>query len=158
MHFQEECCVICKLGFENEESVSVFKKGVLTLIDYCEKRERLEVGTYLAQCISKTHIGRVLVHKNCRRNFTDQRRLIYSCAEDVAEPCAKRLRSSLLPFNWKEDCMLSEKSTMVDTRHPEKEVHLVTTLPLCGSFLRVVTKGGIYGHLKSRIIFTDVLI
>ena len=30
--FSENCCVICNAGFDNEHSVTVSKKGVLTLI------------------------------------------------------------------------------------------------------------------------------
>ena len=126
-NFHEGCCVICELGFESEESVTVSKKGVLTLIDYSKRRERLELKAYLTQCISKTPIVRVLVHKSCRRNFTDQK---WRSVKYIAVPCARRLRSSSLSFNWKEDCMFCGKSVTVDSRHPERKVITVTTLPL----------------------------
>ena len=50
-HFQENCCVICKLGFKYEKAITVSRKGILTIIKYCEKRGWLELGTYLTECI-----------------------------------------------------------------------------------------------------------
>ena len=70
--FKKDCCVICKQGFEDENPVTVSKKGVLTLISFSEKRGRVDLTTYLNECIRTAPIDTVLVHKTCRRNFTDQ--------------------------------------------------------------------------------------
>ena len=114
----EESCVICKLGFDNEKPVKVTKKGMLSLISYSEKRGKSELHTYLTECVSKTPIGTVLVHQDCRRDFTDSKRGFCSSSED--QPSAKRLRSSILPFNWKEDCMLCGRSVAVNSRQPDR--------------------------------------
>ena len=111
--FKKDYCVICKLGFENAKPVYVTKKGISTLIDYSEKRGRDDLHTYLNQCISADPIESVLVHPNCRRDFTDEKRLgLHGHILDGEVPCAKRLRSSFLSFNWKEDCMLCIKSAI----------------------------------------------
>ena len=104
--FQEDCCVICKLGFKDEKAISVSRKGILTIIKYSEKRGWLELGTYLMECISVTPIRTVLVHMKCRRDFTDQKRVMEQNAEEIEIPSAKRLRSSSFLFNWKEHCVV----------------------------------------------------
>ena len=30
--FQEDCCVICKLGFKDEKGITVSRKGILTIV------------------------------------------------------------------------------------------------------------------------------
>ena len=42
--FKEDCCVICKLGFKDEEAITVTRKGILTIIEYSEKHGWLELG------------------------------------------------------------------------------------------------------------------
>lgn len=139
--FKKDCCVICNLGFENVEPVHVTKKGILTLINYSEKHSRDDLHTYLNQCISTDPVEAVLVHANCRRNFTDKKRL--GLHSHVEVPSAKRLRSSSLPFNWKEDCMLCGKSAIHDTRHPERQrVHKVSTIPMRCNLLECCTERG----------------
>ena len=41
----EGCCVICNLGYEDVKSVSVSQKGMLALINFCEKRGQLDLMT-----------------------------------------------------------------------------------------------------------------
>ena len=120
--FLEDSCVICKLGFHNEKPVKVTEKGMLSLISYSEKRGKPELYTYLTECVSKTPIGTVLVHQNCRRDFTDPKRGVRMCsnAEDQL-PSSKRLRSSLLPFSWKDACMLCGGSVAINCRHPDRK-------------------------------------
>ena len=138
--FQEDSCVICKQGFEKEQSVTVSKKGILNLISYSEKRGLSDLKSYFTERISTTPIGKVLVHTACRRDFTDTKRL--HC-RDVEVPCAKKLRSSLLPFSWKDDCMFCGKSAAVDTRHPERSpVCAVVTLPFREKLLECCDKRG----------------
>ena len=71
--FKKDCCVICKLGFENVEPVHVTKKGILTLINYSDKHGRDDLHTYLNQFISTDPVEAVLVHPNCYRDFTDKK-------------------------------------------------------------------------------------
>ena len=142
--FLEDSCVICKLGFHNEKPVKVTEKGMLSLISYSEKRGKPELHTYLTECVSKTPIGTVLVHQNCRRDFTDPKRGVRMCsnAEDQL-PSSKRLRSSLLPFSWKDACMLCGGSVAINCRHPDrKHVKTVRTLPIRSKLLECCTKRG----------------
>ena len=129
-NIQEDCCVLCNLGFEDEKSVCVSHKGILTLINFCEKRGRLDLVTYLTESINKIPMKTVLVHKECRRNFTDIKRGFNSRVTDIEAPCAKRLRSNQLPFNWKEDCMICGQFAILDSRYPETIIRSVTTLPM----------------------------
>ena len=59
--FQEDCCVICKLGFRDDKAITVSRKGI-SIIEYSEKRGCSEVGTYLTECIRVAPIKTVLVH------------------------------------------------------------------------------------------------
>ena len=80
--FKEDCCVICKQGFKDEKAITVTRKGISTIIEYSEKHGWLELGTYLDECISVTPIKTVLVHKKCRRDFTDQKRGRKKCCRN----------------------------------------------------------------------------
>ena len=137
---QEDACVICRQSFEKEQPVTVSEKGILSLINYSEKRGLSDLNSYFTGRISTTTIGKVLVHKKCRRDFTDPKRLL---CRKLEEPCAKKLRSSLLPFTWKDDCMFCGKSAAVDTRHPERTpVCGVATLPFRQKLLECCDKRG----------------
>ena len=74
----------------------------------------------------------VLVHSDCRRNFTDKKRPGFQSPVVADEiPSAKRLRSSTVPFNWKDDCLLCTKPAIMDTCHPQREyVHRISTIPM----------------------------
>jgi hypothetical protein len=64
--FEEDCCVICKLGFENDKATTVSEKGMMSLICFSEERGCSELHAHLTECVNNTPIGKVLVHKNCR--------------------------------------------------------------------------------------------
>ena len=142
--FKKDHCVICKLNFENEEPVHVTKKGILTIMECCEKHGKDDLYTYLNECISTNPIETVLVHSDCRRNFTDKKRPGFQNLVAVDEiPSAKILRSSTAPFNWKDDCLLCAKPAIVDTRHPQRErVHRVSTIPMRCNLLECCKERG----------------
>lgn len=89
--FKKDCCVICRQGFKDENPVTVSKKGVLTIISFSQKYERVDLSTYSKEHITTTPIDTVLVHKDCRRNFTDPKR-VNSYVGLVQEPPLKRMR------------------------------------------------------------------
>jgi uncharacterized protein YlaI len=156
-HFCEEYCVICKQGFELENSTKVSEKGIITLISYSEKRGKPDLHKYLNECLSTVPKRKVLVHVKCRRDFTDAKRMICSKASP-SEPTAKRLRCDSLPFNWKEDCMLCGRSAAIDSRHPERsQICSVRTLPIRTTLLEHCAKRGdpwaseVQGRLESCI-------
>ena len=137
--FQEDCCVICQLGFEGEKPVTVAGKGTFTLIKYSEEHGEYELKEYLTRCINSAQSRSVLVHKSCRRDFTRT----YSSVEHENAPSAKKLRSGLLPFNWKKECVLCGSNTNFDTRHPERsKVHKITTLPIKNRLLECCQRRG----------------
>ena len=105
----------------------VSRKGALTLVRFSEKHGRLELTDYLTDLMSTTPTRAILVYKTCRRDFNDAKRIHLNEVEGVKVQCAIRLRSSLLPFDWKKDY---GKSAETDARHPERQVHKVATIPL----------------------------
>ena len=142
--FKMDCSIICKLGFENVETVHVTKKEILTLINYSEKHGRDDLHTYLNQNMSTDPIEAVLVHPNCHRDFIDKKRLgFHSHVLDVEVPSVKRLQFSLLPFNWKEGCMFCGKSAIFDTQHLKRRVHKVSSIPMhCNLLLECCKEKG----------------
>ena len=83
--------------------------------------------SHLTECISQTPIRKVLVHKSCCGDYTNQRRV--TCCSSVEEDQLPQAKSSLISFNWKENCMLCGEKAKVDARHPERnKIHNVTTL------------------------------
>jgi hypothetical protein len=76
IHSFQDCCIICKLGFDTTEPVHVTKKGVLTLLSYSKKHEREDLCAYLDHYVSTSSFGNILVHQSCRQDFTNSKRLI----------------------------------------------------------------------------------
>lgn len=137
----EDSCVICNQRFiGDEKSVNVTKKGLLTLISFSEKRGLLDLKNYLNERISATPIAKVLVHAECRRDFTDQKRLLYQSKTE--EPSPKKLRSSLTTFSWNDNCIFCGQHALVDTRHPERvpQVCRVTILPFRDTLMQCCEK------------------
>jgi len=107
----EECCVICKKGLETEYSIKVSEKGLLSLILYTEKCGKLNLHTHLKECMSIVPKRKVLVHRKCRRDFTDAKCVVHRAPNRIpSEPTAKKLRH----------CMLCGKSAAIDGRPPRE--------------------------------------
>ena len=45
--FEEERCVICKLGFQNDKATTVSEKGMMSLISFSEERGCLDLHSHL---------------------------------------------------------------------------------------------------------------
>ena len=46
--------MVCNHSFEDEEPISVSRKGVLAIINCSKKRDKLDLMSYLTECISKS--------------------------------------------------------------------------------------------------------
>ena len=86
------------VGFENKQPVRVSKKGMLTIMECCEQHGRDDLYTYLTEYQSANPVA-VLVHSDCRRNFTDKKRLgtKSNAVDGVETPSTKRMQSSTAP-------------------------------------------------------------
>ena len=80
--FEENSCVICRESFENSKAIRVSEKDMISLISFSKERGNSELHNHLSECISKTPIGKVLVHKDCHRDFTNKRRVSSLTLED----------------------------------------------------------------------------
>ena len=143
-HFQLDCCVICKEGFCNDKPTTVSEKGIMTLVRFSEERGCSELHAHLTECVKKTPTQAVFVHKDYRRDFTNRRRPVCcNVSENDQLPPAKKLRSSMLPFDWKKNCMLCGNVAQFNARHPERDrVYNVTTLPMRDKLLECCIKRG----------------
>ena len=84
---------------------------------------------------------KVLAHEVCRRDFTDIKRSLPPVK--VSEAVTKRLRSSMEPFTWKENCFLCAKeAAIVDSKHPNRRkiVHHAVTIGLKSKILEQCQK------------------
>ena len=91
-------CKICSTGFgSNDHGVNVGTKGLTSLISASQARQERELEDYFR---SKLEDGRIVVHKECRKRFTDLWNL-----EPPDQLTIKRSRSPTGAFNWKEDCL-----------------------------------------------------
>ena len=124
-----EKCIICLEGFTEENpKIKVGEKGIQTLLNFSKIRKIETVEQSLKANIEK--IAAVLVHKNCRRDFTYIKRslrITETTQDDRTPTSTKWLRSSIEPFNWKGQCFLCGKDTVQDKKNPtRKSFHQVT--------------------------------
>ena len=130
--FQEDCCVICKKRFCNHKPTTVSGKGIMTLIRFSEECGCSELHAHLNECVKKTSTQAVFVHKDCRRDFINQRRSV--CC-NVSEN-DQQLPAKKLAFWLEEELHALWKLSQFDARHPERDrVYNVTTLPMCDKLL-----------------------
>ena len=61
--FEEDCCVICKLGFENDKATTVTEKGMMSLISFSEERGCSELNAYLITCTVEPTYNELLYNK-----------------------------------------------------------------------------------------------
>ena len=99
--FKNENSVICLKGFKAEIlSTKVGEKGLLTSLEFSKRCNYMQ----LEQKLEKKE---VLVHKKCRRDFTDIKRSLQYSEVTTSKP--KKIRSSMKPFSWKTCCFLCSK-------------------------------------------------
>ena len=132
--FDEEKCVICLQIFSAEfPPIQVGKKGLDTLINYSERRNFMNLKNYLIKKCSCEEV-KVLVHKNCRRDFTDIKRALQITEQTPQQ--SKRLRSSMEPFHWKTNCFLCTKEAIIDRKHPDRnKICNAATIPFRNKIL-----------------------
>ena len=133
--FQEHARVICKSGeFTQEDpAVLVGRKGIESLISASQQRDDKKLYAYLTERLSSEPVGKVVVHKDHRKKFTDFRKL--KKQQDDATPPVKKLRSTVHKFEWKTDCLFCGTSAVQGTHQDRKKVFQWRTL-----------------HLKERIL------
>ena len=129
--FNENCCVICRAGFLAPGDATLVTRGLPNLIHFSEIRSQLGLHNYLRQRCSTTPCGKVLVHRECRRTFIDNKRSKRSSDEkETCSPKKHNLRSAREPFQWRENCFFCNNEVKDDRRHPERvDSRIVRTLP-----------------------------
>ena len=113
--YSADRCVICLEQFDQSlPKVNVLEKGLANLIKISKERDMNALHKYLLDMRESN--GKVSVHHQCRRKFTDTRKRKSSTFH------SKRLRSSsdAPKFDWKEGCFLcSEKiNKVLKNRNP----------------------------------------
>ena len=68
-----ERCIICLVEFTIENpKICVGDKGIQSLLNFCEFRQNENLKGRLERDVQSAK--QILVHKSCRRDFTDKRR------------------------------------------------------------------------------------
>ena len=101
-------CVLCRQEFDENVSdkrcISVTQKGIKTLEKFALLREDSELSARLNDLQEAE--SKVTVHQNCRRDYTDPKRLPRP-RSNSPQHCTKKLRySSGVLFEWKSCCFL----------------------------------------------------
>ena len=136
---EESSRVVGRFEVKNDKPVAVTEKDVMNLISFSKEHGHSMLHTHLTECITKTPIGKVLVHKNFRRDYTNPRSATsFRAIEEDELPQAKRLRSSMSSFNWKENCMLCGEKANIDPQR--NKIHNVTTFSIHDNLLECCDK------------------
>ena len=126
---KSEKCIICLEGFTVQNpKICVGEKGIQSLLNFCKLRQNESIEERLGRDVEAA--AQILVHKSCRRDFTDKKRS-FTTNEVTAsdEPRPKLLRSSIGSYDFKSQCFLCGRSSTKDTKHPERNtIHVVTLL------------------------------
>ena len=126
---KSEKCIICLEGFTVQNpKICVGEKGIQSLLNFCKLRQNESIEERLERDVEAA--AQILVHKSCRRDFTDKKRS-FTTNEVTAsdEPRPKLLRSSIGSYDFKSQCFLCGRSSTEDTKHPERNtIHVVTLL------------------------------
>jgi len=127
--FDKDKCVICFQEFDDDNPhLQLSEKGISTLISHSKLRNHRMLKKHLKRCVRNNL--KVLVHKICRRDFTDIKRP-FTIVDCSAQVLSKKLRSSMDPFAWKENCFLCSKTASKDVKNPGRNnVCLATTIEL----------------------------
>ena len=138
--FREMACVLCGDGNDGEEElVKVRAKGLATLCNSSVLRCDERLSCYLQEQQAKGDAARVLVHKHCRRDYTNAKRIKSETGAGGSGTDAGQIRrrsSSHAGFDWKSCCLFCGLPAVVDERHPDRgKVHEVTTLQFKQSIL-----------------------
>ena len=48
-NFEEDCCVFCKLWFQNDEATTISEEGMMSLISFSEERGCSELHAHLTE-------------------------------------------------------------------------------------------------------------
>ena len=126
-----EKCIICSRQFTTEKpKIQVGEKGIQSLLRFSKLRKNETIEKLL---MTKSDASPILIHKDCRRDFTDIKRSLKTNAPVAVEEDTptKRLRSSIEPCNWKTQCFLCGKNAFIDKKNPaRKPIHQVTYIAL----------------------------
>jgi len=120
--FHDDACVICRCALSDDGKGSAVKvtSGIKTLLEYSIKYSDAELTIHLT-----SNPPFVMVHSDCRINFTSKRRFEQlsnrQSADNVEsnEP-QKKLRSTVDVFEWKLHCFICGQSAVIDDRHPDR--------------------------------------
>lgn len=121
--FHEDCCVICKVKGD-VDIATVTWRGLPSLVDASLQRNDAELHAYLTAIPTLQDPPCVLVHKQCRRQYTSA----FYINQQKTGPCGRlgspikkrKLRSDSNNFDWKTDCMFCDTPVNFDSTHPDR--------------------------------------
>ena len=145
--YDETLCVICKDSSSSDE-LSEVTRGLQTLIDFSIARGNLLLHNHLVKQQQLRNSGnnvKLLVHKSCRRDFSNKRRSTLP-EKETEDSLAKKkrltsLRSKTDAFHWKEHCLFCGNTVKFDPKHPNRnDFRLATTLPFRDNVVQFCTE------------------
>jgi hypothetical protein len=124
-------CVICCLELADKAFVTLTLKGLTTLKEYCSKRSDEKLAERLRLCGDL-----VKVHTDCRKKYTDHKRLSQTQGSQEDDICRKKVLRSSGVFDFKQQCFFCAETAVYDCKHPERNpVCHVATLQIRNNVL-----------------------
>ena len=107
----------------------------MTLIRFSEERGCSELHAHLTECVKKTPTQAVFVHKDCRRDLTNQRRSVCCnvSENDQLHASSKKVKIqcvNCLLIGKRIACFVEILIAQFNAHHPERDRVNVTTLPI----------------------------
>lgn len=128
--YDSNTCIICNVATAPHRGplIKIQEKGLSTLREASLQRGDNELITVLD--VTST----VLIHRDCRRDYTDKRRIkrhLDIQEKESTQRCSSKCLRSSSTFEWKDDCFFCGKSIKAKS----EETYSVRTLPFHANVL-----------------------
>ena len=108
----EHSCVICQDS--HLPLIKVTEKGIKTLEYTSRKRNKKDIQNLLLDASRKKM--NVMVHSDCRKTFTDKRKL-----KQKAEDVQVKTRNKTESFSFSQNCLYCNETCISDKKHPSRK-------------------------------------
>ena len=138
-------CILCN-SVADGTIVTLGDKGITSLENACVIRGAVGLKNTINEYQG---VGKqITAHKECRKRFTDLRKIISGDEKELTPPPSKKTRSLDGQFNWEKCCLFCGDEC--DSRHPDRTlVCAVETIPFRNNILQMCEKYPADPHVAS---------
>lgn len=142
MESRPKSCIICQADICDSSDISeVGAKGLASLITFSSLHGHTQFNNNLTELQRDATPISIHVHKSCRRNYTNRKRL--KPKEEGGDQNPIQRRSQAAEFNWKQCCLFCGKEAKFDQKHPDRNIfHQCETLTMKKRILQLCEERG----------------